>query len=109
VFALPTSQENFGLVFPEAMASGTPVITTKGVDMWPELLGSGAASIVEATPEAFAAEIAAIVGDRARRGEMAAKARPFAMRTFDEAAVAAQYEQMYSDLVEKKALAGAPA
>ena len=33
VFVLPTHQENFGLVLPEAMACGVPVVTTRGTDI----------------------------------------------------------------------------
>lgn len=35
-FVLPTLNENFGIVIAESLASGTPVITTKGAP-WPEL------------------------------------------------------------------------
>ena len=97
IFALPTSQENFGFVFPEALASGTPIITTKGVDIWGELLEGGAASIINRTPEAFASEIAALITDPARLDAMRAASRPFVFRTYDEATLLSEYQRMYRD------------
>lgn len=98
VFALPTSQENFGFVFPEALASGTPVVTTKGVDIWPELEASGASLIVERTPEAFADAIEKIITNPELRAQMSSLARPFVFEAYDEKKLIAAYEGLYKGL-----------
>lgn len=95
VMALPTHQENFGFVFPESLAAGTPVITTKGVDIWPELQSSGAARIVDGTPAAFAQAIDELTKDRAALQAMRPIAHEFAMRTYAENVVLDRFEAMY--------------
>lgn len=95
VLALPTHQENFGFVFPESLAAGTPVITTKGVDIWPELQSSGAAKIVDGTPAAFAQAIDDLTKDRAALQAMRPMAHEFAMRTYAENVVLDRFEAMY--------------
>ncbi|HYF15604.1 MAG TPA: glycosyltransferase [Phycisphaerales bacterium] len=95
VMAMPTSQENFGFVFPESLACGTPVVTTKGVDIWPQLERSGAALIVERTPEAFADAIEKLLADPARLAAMREKARPFVFSEYDEERLLDAYEKMY--------------
>ncbi|MBS0197745.1 MAG: glycosyltransferase [Planctomycetes bacterium] len=102
IFALPTSQENFGFVFPEALASGTPIVTTKGVDIWTELQEGGAASIVDRTPEAFAAEIASLLNDSPRLEKMKSAAKPFVFRTYDETLLMDQYEAVYRECMAKR-------
>lgn len=41
-FILPSHQENFGIVLAEAMACGVSVITTNKVNIWREIVASGA-------------------------------------------------------------------
>ncbi|MEM1330295.1 MAG: glycosyltransferase [Planctomycetota bacterium] len=99
VFALPTSQENFGFVFPEALACNTPVITTRGVDTWPELEGSGGSVIVERSPEAFADAIAQLLTDADRAVAMGRSGRAWVMKTFDADAIGARYESLYQSAI----------
>lgn len=51
---LPTSQENFGFVLLESLLAGTPVVTTRGVDLWRELEASGGAVVTDAEGAAIA-------------------------------------------------------
>jgi glycosyltransferase involved in cell wall biosynthesis len=103
LFALPTSQENFGFVFPEALASGTPIITTKGVDIWGELASGGACSIVDRTPEAFASEIRAILSDRDRFARMRAATKPFVFAEYDENRLLDAFEGLCRECIGRKA------
>lgn len=42
VFVLPSHQENFGIAVAEALAVGTPVLISKQVNIWPEIVAAGA-------------------------------------------------------------------
>ena len=97
LLVLPTFQENFGLVLPESMACGTPVITTRGVDIWQELETHGA-TIVDHTPEAFAQacqQRLADPTDLAQRGE---RGRAWVLERFAPDTVASGFEQLYDRL-----------
>lgn len=95
VFALPTSQENFGFVFFEALAAGTPVVTTRGTDTWRELEQSGGAIIAEPTAENFAEAIASLLANPDRCRAMGTAGRDWVFLTFNMNRIAAQYERVY--------------
>jgi glycosyltransferase involved in cell wall biosynthesis len=95
VFVLPTSQENFGFVLIEALAAGTPVVTTKGVDIWSELLASGGVEVVDPpTPEAMAGAIGRVLTDRERMSE---SGRAWALREFWGGSIAGRYGALYEE------------
>jgi glycosyltransferase involved in cell wall biosynthesis len=97
LFVLPTSQENFGFVLVEALAAGTPVITTRGVDIWPELDATGAAWIVDQTPDAIAHAVRTALADRPALAAKAAAARAWALAEFSGDAIVRRYEALYAD------------
>lgn len=95
LFVLPTSQENFGFVLFESLACGTPLVTTKGVDTWPELESSGGAVIVDAEAGQLAAAMGELLGDRARLARMGGAGRAWVRDFLDPETIAARFEGLY--------------
>lgn len=92
VFVLPSIQENFGMVLIESLACGTPVVTTRGVDIWEEIQDAGAA-IAEPTAESIANAIGAVLSTpKAALGD---RGRAWVMQHLKPDTVAAGYERMY--------------
>jgi glycosyltransferase involved in cell wall biosynthesis len=77
LFVVPSLNENWGIAATEALAAGTPVVTTEGVGAAAFVREHGLGTVTDGTPEALARAIAAwlarppeeraAVGDRARR------------------------------------------
>ena len=72
VFAYPSRYEGFGLPVLEAMACGTPVVTTTGGSL-PEVAGDAATLIDPGDEDALAAAIAKLATDLAARQDAAAR------------------------------------
>jgi glycosyltransferase involved in cell wall biosynthesis len=99
MLALPTSQENFGLVFPEALACETPVLLTEGVDIYEELVSAGAGELIRRDAEDVAAKIDALLAnpeEARRRGEAG---RRWVFQTLEPSAIARQWLDVYHSLL----------
>lgn len=102
LFVLPTSQENFGFVFFEALACGCPVVTTRGVDTWPEIEASGGGVIAAEDPGSIALAVERLLAEGPKelraRGE---HGRAWTLRYFDTARILGDYESIYHRAIER--------
>ena len=97
VWALPSHTENFGVAVVEAMAVGLPVVISPQVNIAREIAEAGAGIVCERTPEAFAAQIIALLDDASTRVSLGGRARAFARR-YDWSEVAPQLARMYASV-----------
>ena len=74
VFAYPSRYEGFGLPPLEAMAAGTPVVTTR-TGALPQILGDAAAFVEVGDADALAAALADVLTDRAKRDSLIDRGR----------------------------------
>lgn len=96
---LPTRQENFGLVIPEALASGTPVVTTRGAGSWQDLSEGGGVRIVDDTAPAFAEELERLLADPERAAAFGAAGREWVCSWLDPDGLRSAYLRMYEDAI----------
>ena len=101
-FVLPTYQENFGLVIAEAMACGTPVVTTRGTDIWQEI-SSGGAKIAELNPESIAEKIRELFADMDQCREIGQQGYHFVRNWLGPENVTSGYEEMYQQTIDRGA------
>jgi glycosyltransferase involved in cell wall biosynthesis len=98
--ALTSEQEGFGITVVEAQAAGTPPIVVRAPhSASAALVRDGLDGLVcDATPEAIAASVRAVVSDGGLRERMAANAR-VAARRYDWDTLAARLEETYASLL----------
>lgn len=101
VFALPTSQENFGFVFFESLAAGTPVITTDLVDTRDEIARSGGGVIVPQNATAFADAIASFIDGTRDARSMGEAGRAWTLEHLATDEVAGAFERLYASCADE--------
>ena len=97
LFVLFSRHEAFGLVFPEAMVYGVPVLT-HDVGANREVLARGATVVPRFDAAAAVDELVRLVNDEAHRRRLGREAQEYALREFTWPAVAEKYLNIYKAL-----------
>jgi glycosyltransferase involved in cell wall biosynthesis len=97
VFVFPSLYEGFGLPPLEAMANGTPVVTSN-VSSLPEVVGDAALLVDPMDPDGIADAIARILGDPALRADLVRRGHARA-QAFSWERSAARTHQIYMDVL----------
>jgi glycosyltransferase involved in cell wall biosynthesis len=103
VVALPSRFEGFPLAAVEAMLASRPLVATR-VQSVPEAVEDGKTGLL-VPPEdvgALASAIAELLRDKARREEMARRARARALERFTSGTMARSYEALYRRLLAER-------
>lgn len=96
--AMTSHQENFGLSAAEAMALGTPVILTPGVNLAPAVQAAGAGWVCAPDPHELGLALGAALQDRVERDRRGEAAGRLVAERFDWARVAKELVELYARL-----------
>jgi glycosyltransferase involved in cell wall biosynthesis len=96
VFVFASRTETQGLVVIEAMALGTPVVSTAVMGTKDVLHGARGALVVDEEENDFAAAVTRVLTDRAMRDSLAEQAATFAARNWSSQATAERMLDLYA-------------
>jgi len=101
LFVLPSYGENFGMTVIEAMACGTPVLVSDQVNIFEDVVASGAGLAVPCEVQPLAAAMIELIGDHARRSAMAARARPWIKAHYVWSSIARGLDERYRSIMQQ--------
>ena len=99
IFALPSYQENFGIVVAEAMAAGCAVIISDQVNIFGDCLEAKAGAVVPCEIDAVARELKRWMADAAMRQSAGANGRAMAMKRYDAVKIALRWKEHYQNMI----------
>ncbi len=99
LFAFPSFEEAFGMVVVEAMACGTPVLISKGVPIWKEIVADGAGLVIDFSPQDIANKIKELALNRSLLQSLSKKASQTVRNRYDSDAVASLMKKCYENVI----------
>jgi glycosyltransferase involved in cell wall biosynthesis len=104
LFVLPSYSENFGIALAEAMVVGLPVITTPGVQIASDIAQAHAGLIVEDAVQLRLA-IEQLLQSPQLRQELGANGSRLALQKYSWPAIAQQFADVYTLILDRKDIA----
>jgi glycosyltransferase involved in cell wall biosynthesis len=100
VFALPSYQENFGLAIVEALAVGLPVVISRQVDLWPEVVEYRSGLVVGNDVVELREALLRLLSDNRAREEMGTNAIRHVKERYSSELVGTQLSRLYRCAVD---------
>lgn len=102
LFALPSYQENFGVVVIEALAARCPVLISDQVNIHPEISAGGVGAVVPTKIEPLAAALRQWLTDEALRAAAASRAPAFVLERYNARQIALRWADHYAAIVSRR-------
>jgi glycosyltransferase involved in cell wall biosynthesis len=103
LFVLPSYGENFGMTVIEALAAGTPVVISDKVNIFEDVVASGAGIAVSCMVEPLAGAMIDLINDPTKRAVMAKAARPWVKAKFAWSSIVRDLDFQYLNVLERAA------
>ncbi|BAU67228.1 glycosyl transferase group 1 [Stanieria sp. NIES-3757] len=98
LFVLPSYYENFGIAVAEAMAVGTPVVISNGVQIWQDIEAVAAGWVTPCDVAELTNSLREAIASDAERKQRGENARQLAKQQYSWRAIALQMIQVYQSL-----------
>lgn len=100
VFVLPSYQENFALTVVEAQKVGVPVVISRYINIWKEIVAGGGGVACDLNEVAIADAIRDILNDSAKAMTMGVRGQQYVRERFTWAAAADALDRLYSEILD---------